>query len=249
MERIDEFAVISDIHSNAYGLEAVLRDVDSRGVKHIVNLGDALFGPIDPVRTAELLMNRSHVTCIMGNCDRYLLEIERTSPSIQFVRPLLTSGMVDWLRTFKPNWVYEDLFFCHGTPSSDETYLLEVVKPEGAAEKSEEALMSELAAIPQSVIFCGHTHLQKIVPLPNGKRIVNAGSVGLPAYEDDLPYPHVMESLTPHARYVTAKRDNNSWAIEPILLPYDYEQAASAADRNGRQDYSHAIRTGRALKI
>lgn len=249
MERIDAFAIISDIHSNVYALEAVLRDIDSRGIKHIVNLGDALFGPIDPVRTAELLMNRSHVTYIMGNCDRYLLEAEKTSPSNQFVRPLLTQQMIDWLHSFKPTWVYEDLLFCHGTPSSDETYLLEEVTSEGATEKSAEALMSELAAIPQSVIFCGHTHLQKIVSLPNGKRIVNAGSVGLPAYDDDLPYPHVMESMTPHARYVTAKRDNNSWAIEPILLPYDYEQAASVANRKGRVDYSHAIRTGRAIKI
>jgi predicted phosphodiesterase len=246
MNRIDSFAVISDIHSNVYALEAVLRDIDSRGIRHVVNLGDALFGPIDPVQTAELLMNRSNVTYIMGNCDRYLLEAGMTSASIQFVRPLLTKEMVDWLHSFKPTWVYEDLLFCHGTPFSDETYLLEEVMPEGAVERSVEALMSELATIPQSVIFCGHTHLQKVVSLPDGKRIVNAGSVGLPAYDEDLPYPHVMESMTPHARYVTAKRDNDSWLVEPIILPYDYEQAAMVADRNGRIDYSHAIRTGRA---
>jgi hypothetical protein len=39
-------AVISDTNSNVYALEAVLSDIDSRGIKTIVNLGDTLFSPI-----------------------------------------------------------------------------------------------------------------------------------------------------------------------------------------------------------
>lgn len=243
---MDSFAVISDIHSNVYSLEAVLQDIDSRGIPHIVNLGDTLFGPIAPVQTAELLMGKTNVMNIMGNCDRYLLQSELVSPTFQYVKPQLTQEITEWLRSFRTAWVYEDLLFCHGTPSSDETYLLEEVTPDGAREKGEEALMRELADIPQSVIFCGHTHLQKLIALPDGKRIVNAGSVGLPAYEEDAPYPHVMESGSPHARYVTVSRNLGSWLVEPVLLAYDYEQAASAAERNGRMDYSHAIRTGLA---
>ena len=245
MGKIDAFAVISDIHSNVYALEAVLRDIESREIQQIVNLGDTLFGPIEPVRTAELLMNRSNVIHIMGNCDRYLLQSGLESPTIRYVKPLLTPETTEWLQSFKPIWIYEDLLFCHGTPSSDETYLLEEVTANGAVAKSVETLEAELADIPQSVLFCGHTHLQKIVTLPSGKRIVNAGSVGLPAYEEDLPYPHVMESLTPHARYATAKRQGDSWLVEQIAIPYDYEQAAQAADRNGRTDYSRAIRMGK----
>lgn len=74
-------AVISDIHSNKNALEAVLRDADGRNIDLIVNLGDSLFGPLDPLGTARLLMQRDNIVNIMGNCDeppwnnsRYLLE-------------------------------------------------------------------------------------------------------------------------------------------------------------------------------
>ena len=36
----------------------------------------------------------------------------------------------------------------------------------------------------------------------NGKIVINPGSVGLPAYKDELPVMHKMESGTPHAKYV-----------------------------------------------
>ncbi|MFW5438436.1 metallophosphoesterase family protein [Paenibacillus apiarius] len=66
--------------------------------------------------------------------------------------------------------------------------------------------MSELAPVPQKVIFCGHTHIQKSVWLPDGKWIVNPGSVGLPAYSEDAPHPHYMESKTPHTKYLISDK-------------------------------------------
>ncbi|ELK41912.1 metallophosphoesterase family protein [Brevibacillus agri] len=239
-------AVISDIHSNVFALEAVLQDIGARGIQTIVNLGDALFGPIAPVQTAELLMRRTDVVHIMGNCDRYLLEEELDSPTFQHVKPLLRQDVLDWLRTFRKQWVYEDLLFCHGTPFADDEYLMERVAPYGTDEKSVTELMIELANVPQNVIFCGHTHVHRSVWLPDGKWIVNPGSVGLPAYFEEKPHPHFMESLTPHAKYATATRQGDSWKVEHILLPYDYEKAAKLAEEAGRMDYAHAIRTGRA---
>jgi hypothetical protein len=46
---LDRFAVLSDIHGNLSALEAVLADIASRSVSQIVNLGDHLQGPLDPV--------------------------------------------------------------------------------------------------------------------------------------------------------------------------------------------------------
>jgi hypothetical protein len=41
--------------------------------------------------------------------------------------------------------------------------------------------------------------------LTTGALVLNPGSVGWPAYnDDDHPYPHVMEAGTPHARYAVA---------------------------------------------
>jgi predicted phosphodiesterase len=159
-------AVISDIHSNVYALEAVLSDIDSRGIKTIVNLGDTLFGPIDPIKTAELLMKRSEITNIMGNCDRYLLQDQMESVTFHYVKPLLTQEIHHWIQSFKKTWVFEDLLFCHGTPFADDKYLLDEVSSHGVVEKSVHTLMSELAPVAQKLIFCGHTHIQKSVWLP-----------------------------------------------------------------------------------
>jgi hypothetical protein len=70
----------------------------------------------------------------------------------------------------------------------------------------------------------------------------NPGSVGLPAYADDLPAPHAMESGGPHARYALVDGPR----VELIAVTYDHESAAARADANGRPDWARALRTGRA---
>jgi len=61
-------AIISDIHANAEALEAVLNDIDSRGVKQIICLGDVVgYGP-NPAECLDMVMARASVT-LMGNHD------------------------------------------------------------------------------------------------------------------------------------------------------------------------------------
>lgn len=239
-------AVLSDVHSNVFALDAVLSDIAERGIDTIVNLGDVLFGPIAPLETAERLMVNPGMISIMGNCDRILLEDESESLTFQQVKPLLTSDHLEWIRTFRKTWVYEDILFCHGTPFSDEEYLLEEVLDRGAVGKSLSAVTEQLQSIPQSIVVCGHTHLPKSVQLPDGKLVINPGSVGFPAYYEDAPFPHVMESMSPHAKYAILWRTRYGWKIEQIILPYDWEQASRIAEDRGRPDYGHAIRTGYA---
>jgi putative phosphoesterase len=239
-------AVISDIHSNVYALEAVLQNIEARGIETIVNLGDTLFGPIDPIKTAEMLMSKDDITNIMGNCDRYLLQDQMDSETFQYVKPLLNQEMLQWIQSFKKTWIFEDILFCHGTPFADDKYLLEQVTPSGVIEKSVDVLMTELASVTQKLIVCGHTHISKSIWLPDGKMIVNPGSVGFPAYFEEEPHPHCMESKTPHAKYLTLSRNKDSWIIDHILVSYNYELAAQRAEENNRKDYSYAIRYGRA---
>lgn len=61
-------AIISDIHGNLEGLEAVLAEIDRRGVDEIVCLGDVLgYGP-NPMECIDLVMERCRTT-LMGNHD------------------------------------------------------------------------------------------------------------------------------------------------------------------------------------
>ncbi|MNC25369.1 Calcineurin-like phosphoesterase superfamily domain protein [compost metagenome] len=94
------------------------------------------------------------------------------------------------------------------------------------------------------VIACGHTHRPGIMLLPNGKTVINPGSVGLPAYRDELPVDHKMESFTPHAKYALAVQEPSGWRLEQISLPYDWEASAAMAESNGRPDWAYSIRTG-----
>jgi len=61
-------AIVSDIHANLEALTAVLAEIDRRGVKEIVCLGDVIgYGP-NPIECMDLVMSRCR-TCIMGNHD------------------------------------------------------------------------------------------------------------------------------------------------------------------------------------
>ena len=80
--------------------------------------------------------------------------------------------------------------------------------------------------------------------LDDGRLIVNPGSVGLQAYDDDHPCPHIVENGSPHARYALLERRAEGWQVELRALPYDHEAAARRAEANGRGDWADALRSG-----
>ncbi|WP_155837120.1 hypothetical protein [Aneurinibacillus terranovensis] len=97
----------------------------------------------------------------------------------------------------------------------------------------------------ESIILCAHTHIPRTVYLPTGQIIINPGSVGLPAYTDDYPYPHGMESGSLYANYAVLSKKSEQWMIEHISVPYDWRTAAKRAFDNGREDWAKWIESGR----
>lgn len=245
----DPVAVIADVHGNRWALEAVIEDIERRGIRRVLNLGDSLYGPLDPAGTAELF-RRVDAVSICGNQDRILLssaEPATKSPTFRFVVEQLAPHHIEWLSGHAVAPIHVDsLFLCHGTPQDDDRYLIEQITRYGVVLKEPERLRRELDAIAADVILCGHSHVPQVVTLPDSKRVVNPGSVGLPAYTDDAPYPHAMEAGSPHARYAWLERAGPSWRIEHIALPYDWERAAAAAEQHDRLDWARWLRTGRA---
>jgi hypothetical protein len=87
------------------------------------------------------------------------------------------------------------------------------------------------------------------VQLDDGIQVVNAGSVGLQAYDDsEHCYPHVMETGSPHARYMLLDRTGRGWRATLRVIDYDWDAAARVARENGRVDWAHALVTGCALR-
>ncbi|MEO8973197.1 MAG: metallophosphoesterase family protein [Ktedonobacteraceae bacterium] len=239
-------AVIADIHGNRQALKAVLQDIDRRGIQQIVNLGDHLTGPLDPAGTADLLIERGMLN-ICGNDDRVLFSpAQELSSTQQYTKEQLTPVHLNWLRTLPATLVVGDkLFVCHGD-LFDAPYLLEQVETSGVFLRSTRAIEASVAAIAYPVILCGHSHVPRTVFLPQGKLIVNPGSVGLPAYTMETPIPYVMESGSPHARYALLHRVRKEWQVEHVQVPYPSEDAARVASKNQRNDWAEWLTTGRA---
>lgn len=241
-----EIAIISDIHGNSFALQEVIHDIKSRGIETIINLGDSLYGPIDPKGTFELLQE-NNVISISGNQDRIILEnlsAKSDFITIEYVKSQIDDRVIDWLKSLPFDMIYDDeIYCCHASPQSDFIYLLESLEIDNITIKSKNEIDRLLTDIKQRIVICGHSHVSKIVETDN-KLIVNPGSVGLPAYDDDLPVYHKMENFNPRTNYVVLNYKHDSPKIERISLNYDFEKAASLAEVNKRDDWAKWIRTG-----
>ena len=241
-----QIAILSDIHGNLPALEAVVRDFSRRGVDAVVNLGDSVSGPLLALETARFLMEQDW-THIAGNHERQLLTQGpgQWCPSDEFAHDQLTPPELDWLASLKPSARFSpEVVLCHGTPTSDSEYFLETVEPTRVRAATLAEVDERLGTVDASLIACGHTHTPRIVRASTGQFIINPGSVGLQAYDDVLPYPHVIETGSPDARYAIAERLAEGWVIDLMAVPYPFEAMARLAEKRQRPDWARALATG-----
>lgn len=238
-------AVLADVHGNLIALEAVLADLRGAAPDLVVNLGDLVSGPFDPGGSADAQMALACPT-VAGNHERQVLE-GGTGAFDTIARPLLSPSHLDWIAGLLGalRLVDGEVFACHGSPrGGDLEYLLEDVSSGRTRLDTAEAIGPRLDGIDEAkVVLCGHTHVPRMATL-GGVLVVNPGSVGLPGYRGADPVPHVMEAGTPHARYAVIDRRHGGWAAELRAIPYDHEAAARQAERHGRPQTAHVVRTG-----
>lgn len=242
-----KIAALSDIHGNIAALDAVLQDVATRQVDQIVNLGDICSGGLFPRETADRLMPLGLPT-IAGNHERQLFDrsFEAMGSSDRHARETLGPEHLGWLAELPTTLrLPGDVLLVHGSPDSDLVYFLETVTEQGLRAATQAEVEQRAGTVEAAVILCGHTHLQRMRTLGDGRLVVNPGSVGLPAYADDRPHPHQVECGTPHARYAVLTDTGNGWRVDMHAVEYDWEQAARDAEANGRTDWVTALRTGR----
>lgn len=238
-------AIISDVHGNTWALEAVLEDIERRGCDTIINAGDCVFGPLDPGGTAAILANLD-IPTVRGNQDRALTADATGNPTLAFVQKELTRDQVAWFGFLDETRRVGEIFMFHGTPASDEQYLLEEESSGRNAIAADGRIRERLGECSDRVVVCGHTHVPRVVQLDRGPLCVNPGSVGLPAYAVGGDNPHVMESGSPHARYAILERSETGWKVAQVCVDYDYRTAARYAGLNDRPDWAEWIKTGRA---
>ena len=189
-------AALYDIHGNLPALDAVLAEVRQANVDLIVVGGDVLPGPLPRETLARLLELETPTRFIYGNGELAALA-QLTAADPREVTYWGTSGgaalpepfreVIRWTarqipeyRKLLASWPLTTtveidelgrVLFCHATPRN-ETEIFTRVTPE-------ERLLPVFAGIEESVVVCGHTHMQfdrRVGPT----RVVNAGSVGMP---------------------------------------------------------------------
>ncbi|MBV7262823.1 metallophosphoesterase family protein [Photobacterium sp. WH24] len=246
---MEKYAVLSDIHSNVFALEAVVADAASKGVTRLVNLGDILYGPIAPRATFDFLQQQEMLT-ISGNQDRQIYQSTAAevaaNPTMQFILNDLGQAPLDWMQQLPFDaWISDEIYACHGTPDDDLVYLLEEISSGHPQVKADAEIAAHLKHIHSPIILCGHTHIPRCVRISTGQTVINPGSVGLQAYADELPSPHSMQNHTPQASYAVLTRQDHHWETAFHRVDYDVKAAVQAATANGREDWAQYLMTGR----
>ena len=201
-------AIISDIHGNIEALQAVFEDIDRERVDTISCLGDVVgYGP-NPCECVRLVRDRCGLA-ILGNHDQgalfdpdgFNVGAER---AIRWTRTQLelhdrlprnsADRLTDFLGELPRTHTEGHVMFVHGSPRRP---LDEYVFPEDIYNNLKMEHIFELVG---RTCFQGHTHIPGIftpapefispavpkgqvevsLPLPEGKSMVNVGSVGQP---------------------------------------------------------------------
>jgi predicted phosphodiesterase len=187
------------VHGNLPALEAVLAQA---GDARLVFGGDMAAGPL-PAETLDRITGLDAL-CIRGNADRELLG----GPSGGLIDEWVVGQLEDRHRDFIAGLPEEvelevegvgRVLFCHGSPRSDEEMILKTTP--------DEWLREMLAGVEADLVVCGHTHMQFDRSV-DGRRVVNAGSVGLPY---GAPGAHWLR-LGPDVEHVRTPYDSDSFA-------------------------------------
>jgi predicted phosphodiesterase len=174
-------AVLCDIHGNDAALAAVLDALVHERPDRIVVGGDVAFGP-EPVAVLERLAALGdRAVYLRGNADRELgpgatVTSQPWGAQQRWVQERLPDRWRHFLAELPATLAIDidglgPVRFCHGTPRSEDVIVTRVTS-DARAERL-------YAGTSESVVVGGHTHVQFDRMLA-GRRVINAGSVGMP---------------------------------------------------------------------
>jgi predicted phosphodiesterase len=241
--RLTRLALISDVHGNLTALEAVLADIDARGIDAIYNLGDYVGKGPRGREVIELCQRRCEVN-ILGNWDDFLPDPQRTfhSEALTWWLDQLDDGQGKWLR---------GLPFSHDVVMSGRRIRLfhasaATVHKRVRFDHDEAEFLAMFANTPLTgdgpepdVVGYGDTHDPYYEVDRQKRTLFNTGSVGN-CMDDPTPVyvivEGVLDSLTPAP-----------FSIQFVRVPYDVEAELAVAKDLGMpefEEYVSEIRDG-----
>ncbi len=241
-------AAIYDIHANLPALEAVLEDIRHAEVDCVVVGGDVLPGPMPRETISCLLDLNMPVHFIYGNGEVAVLEQmagrdpaavpEQYRPIIRWTAQQLYPGYEPVLARWPKTLCIQvsglgDVLFCHATPRNENECFTRLTP--------EDRLLPVFQGRNESVIVCGHTHMQ-FDRMIGSIRVVNAGSVGMPFGKSGAYWlrlgPDVELRHTPYDLAQAARRIRDTkyplaqdFAARSVLQPPSEEDMLKAFTR------------------
>lgn len=242
----NRITVFSDIHANLPALEAVLADIEARGLDNLYCLGDLVGYATSPNEVVAAIRKRG-IPTVQGNFDQGVGSSSHDC-GCAYKTPeakALGNRSIAWTNqhTSDENKAYlRDLpgqiplqleglrvLLVHGSPRKVNEYLYQ--------DRPNQGLERLLDMADADVLVCGHTHLPYHKVLASGRHVVNDGSVGKPKDGD------------PRACYAVLSYDERANAdglqVELIRVSYDVERAAQGIKATDMPDeFAEMLRTG-----
>lgn len=238
---MEKIAIISDVHGNLSALNAVLKDIESRGINKIYCLGDSVIKCANPDKVVDILREKCDII-LKGNCDDVVCR-----PNIEYgrfwSRDIIGNERADFIyncpvstefymsghliRLFHASPFSLDDMFNPMYDNSETAYYNQVIKnPYDMFKNTEFIGKTDDDPIPDIVGY-GHIHTPNIFRFGN-KTIFNTGSVGIPvemANEDEHDETNKFSTM---ASYACIEGDFGSkklstLSITLVRVPYDIE--------------------------
>jgi diadenosine tetraphosphatase ApaH/serine/threonine PP2A family protein phosphatase len=229
-------AVLTDIHSNLPGLEAVLESIEQAGLEQRWCLGDVVGYGAQPDECAALAREQCQI-CLVGNHDLAVTgEIETdvfsasAAAAVEWTRGTCTEQTMEFLKGLEPKGSAEDVGLYHASPRDPVwEYVL-------AIDQALECMAEQSGR----VSLIGHSHVALFfsdegeggnggqapdgheIDLSEGRWLLNPGSVGQPRDGD------------PRAAWL--ELDTEAWTATYHRVPYDIDRAADAIREAGLPD-------------
>lgn len=209
--------LISDIHANLPALEAVIDDMPP--VDEVVCAGDVVgYNPwpaacLDRVRELATVTVRGNHDATVETPERYRAN-RMAEAGLEHAYAELSESQLAWLRSLPRSATFgnDGFLLTHSHPSPDRQGAY--VYPESFS-----TLDRYLEGVDGVVL--GHTHVQAAEDTPEGRLVVNPGSVGQPRDGDpDAAYAVLdTDDTTVDLRRVEYDRDRVRSAVEAAGLP------------------------------
>ncbi len=222
-------AFFGDVHANLEALNAVLEDIDKKGVDEIFCLGDLVgYGP-DPENVVQEIKRRA-IRTIMGNYDDGVgyskqscgcsyspgRETEVGDISLNWTIEHTSQETKDFLKKLPRRLSFEvenvKFLLVHGSPLNE---LLEYVTPQIDPDRLQKIAQSTS----EDIIVNGHTHIP-MVKWVFGKLVLNPGSVGRPKDAD------------PRACYMIVEVKRGTVQAQIVRVPYDVKKTIEKIAKN-----------------